>query len=117
MRIVVGGCRDFGQYELIERHLNHILQQYDHSNITFLSGHCSGVDMLAERYAVLHGIPFEQYPADWKRYGRAAGPIRNEQMVKKADCVIAFWDGKSRGTKNLIHLAKNHGKDLHIVHI
>lgn len=45
------------------------------------------------------------YPADWKKYGSSAGYIRNDEMAKYADCLIAFWDGKSKGTKHMIDLA------------
>ncbi len=117
MRIVVGGCRNFSDYELIERHLDRLLAPYDHSGIVFLSGHCAGVDLLAERYAKEHALAVELYPANWKRYGRAAGPIRNEEMVIQADCVVAFWDGASRGTKSLISYAQKQGKELHIISI
>ena len=117
MRIVIGGYRSFNDYELIVKHLDRLLAPYDPSNIVFLSGHCSGVDLLAERYAEEHGLTVERHPAEWEHYGRAAGPIRNEQMVMQADGVIAFWDGQSRGTKSLISYAKKHGKKLHVISI
>ena len=117
MYVVVGGCRHFNDYDLVRQQLDIILQPYLALGITVLSGHCSGVDLLAERYAEERGYPIERHAADWARYGRAAGPIRNEQMVVRADCIIAFWDGKSRGTKSLISYAQKHGKELHIVSI
>lgn len=117
MRIVIGGCRDFNDDALFSQQVSRILASYPLSETVFLSGHCSGADELAERYASEHGIQTELYPADWQRYGRAAGPIRNEQMVMQADCVIAFWDGKSRGTKSLISFAQKHNKILYIVYI
>lgn len=117
MNVVVGGCRHFNDYDLVRQQLDIILQPYLALGITVLSGHCSGVDLLAERYAEERGYPIERHAADWARYGRAARPIRNEQMVVRADCVIAFWDGKSRGTKSLISYAQKHGKELHIITI
>ena len=50
-----------------------------------------------------HAVAY--FPADWDKYGKAAGFIRNEQMAQNADALVVFWDGKSRGTKNMIELA------------
>ena len=50
-----------------------------------------------------------KFPADWNRFGRTAGPKRNKQMANYANTLVAFWDGKSRGTKNMIDLAKCRG--------
>lgn len=81
-------------------------------NIVIVSGHASGADALGERYAQERGYELETYPADWKVHGRAAGSIRNAQMASVAHALIAFWDGKSRGTKNMIDTAKKH--NLHV---
>ena len=54
--------------------------------------------MLGERYARENGFRIERYPADWKQYGKSAGPRRNMQMAEAGDDIICFWDGKSRGT-------------------
>ena len=61
---------------------------------------------MGERYAHERGYAVEKYHADWNRDGKAAGPIRNTQMAKVADALIAFWDGNSRGTQNMIDLAR-----------
>ena len=55
------------------------------------------------------------YPADWERHGRAAGPIRNEEMAEVSDALIAFWDGKSRGTKSMIEIAMRKGLQVAVV--
>ena len=113
LRITIGGCRDFNDYVMfcscIEKYLKTV---DDTKKIIFLSGHCSGADEMAEKYAKEKGYVLEIYPADWKKYGKAAGPKRNKEMVEKSDIIIAFWDGKSKGTKNLIDLAKK--KDIQI---
>lgn len=57
-------------------------------------------------------IPVKRFPADWDRHGRAAGPIRNCQMAQYADALIAIWDGKSRGTKNMIDEMNKCGKPV-----
>jgi len=69
----------------------------------------AGVDSLGERWARENGIPVKRSPADWKAHGRAAGPIRNRQMVEYADALIALWDGTSRGAANMIGEAKARG--------
>ena len=61
---------------------------------------------MGERYAAEHGLCVEQFPAKWGTYHKGAGPIRNKQMVQSANVVVAFWDGKSTGTKNIIDCAK-----------
>lgn len=64
-----------------------------------VSGVAHGVDKLGERWAQAHKIPVKQFPAQWNKYGNAAGPIRNREMAEYADALIAVWDGQSRGHK------------------
>jgi hypothetical protein len=63
-----------------------------------ISGHGGAVDLAAERWAEGKGIPCALSPADWKQYGRAAGPKRNKAMAQAAEALIALYDGKSKGT-------------------
>lgn len=70
------------------------------------SGCADGVDQLGEQWAQCYGIPVRQFPADWKRYGKAAGRQRNLQMAVYADALIAIWDGKSPGTRHMIATAE-----------
>ena len=115
MTIVIGGCRNFNDRSVVFQCLDEYLKLYKNtSEIIFLSGHCSGVDLLAEEYAKQYHYKLKIFPAEWGKYGRAAGSIRNKTMVEKSDVVIAFWDGKSRGTKNLIELAKKSKCPLYI---
>ena len=79
-----------------------------------VSGGARGVDALGERYADFAGIPVALFPPDWKRHGRAAGPIRNRQMAEYGDALIAIWDGKSRGTKNMIETARDLGLEVYV---
>jgi hypothetical protein len=82
-------------------------------NITeVVSGCAKGVDQLGEELARDSDIPVAQFPANWNKYGRSAGPIRNREMAKYAEALIAIWDGKSRGTANMIKVAK--GLDLKV---
>lgn len=116
-RIVIAGSRNFDNYERLKSEMDTILRFYDVKNeITIVSGGCRGADALGERYAKENGIPLEIIEADWDRYGAAAGPIRNEEMVKLSDAITCFWDGKSKGTKSLIELAKQYKKPLKIIY-
>lgn len=114
-RIVIGGYRNFDNYEIFKNFVDLCIG--DKSEITILSGHCKGVDLMGERYAKEKGFALEIYPADWKKYGRAAGPIRNRQMVENADSVIAFVSETASGTKKLIENAKKLNKELFIKNI
>ncbi len=73
--------------------------------------------MLGEKYAAENGFKIERYPAEWDKYGKMAGPIRNEKMAKSADYVICFWDGQSKGTKSMIEYARECGKPFKIKRI
>ena len=114
-RIVIAGCRNYNNYEEASAYINscikNIRMEY---TIVIVSGGADGADALGERYAKENGFEIEQFPANWKKYGRSAGPIRNKQMAKVCDCVICFWDGKSRGTKSMIAYANNYNKPVKI---
>ena len=114
-KVIVAGCRDFADYELLKEKCDFYLQNQKPEIIVIVSGHASGADTLGERYAQERGYETEVYPADWKTNGRAAGPIRNAQMAAVADALIAFWDGKSRGTKNMIDTATKRGLQVAVV--
>ena len=76
-------------------------------NITeVISGAARGADALGEEWARENGIPVRRFPAEWSRYGKSAGVVRNSQMAHNADALIALWDGKSRGTEHMIFIAK-----------
>lgn len=69
---------------------------------------------MGESWAKTHGVPLELYPADWRRFGWSAGPLRNRVMAENAQALIALWDGHSRGTENMIMLARYKGLKIHI---
>lgn len=102
MNIVIAGSRTFSDYSLLCRTLDE--QLWPETRI--LSGTAAGADQLGERYASEHGMEVLRFPADWKKHGRAAGPIRNEQMLANADGAIFFWDGRSRGTAHAIGVSQ-----------
>jgi len=94
-----------------------VLQAIEKSGIRpthIISGGARGVDRLAEEYAASSGIRFTEYLADWDKYGKRAGFIRNCVMIGTADAVIAVWDGESKGTKHSIEYAKSCGKQVFV---
>lgn len=115
--VVIGGYRNFENYEIFSAFVNECLAEYKSEEITILSGHCKGTDLMAERYAEEKGCLMKIFPAEWQKYGKAAGPIRNKQMVEKADVVIAFTCPRATGTKNLISHAKKLNKKMFIKEI
>lgn len=102
MKLAIIGSRGFNDYELLKSTVDAIK-----NNITLIiSGGASGADSLGEKYADEFNIPKMIYYPDWEKYGKMAGYLRNIDIVENADVVLAFWDGKSRGTLHSINLAK-----------
>lgn len=109
MKVVIAGGRDFLDYSALKRALSSIEFSEE---VIIISGAAKGADSLGERYAKENGLKCIRYPAQWGTYGKAAGPIRNQQMCNACDAVICFWDGISPGTRNMISLAKTSKKPL-----
>ncbi len=119
-RIIVAGGVHFNDYKALENTLDEYFKCVSKDEIEIISGHARGADSLGERYAQEHDIKCTVFPADWKKYGRAAGPIRNKKMLEYAmeqqAGLVAFWNGESKGTKNMISIAEKAGIEVKIVH-
>ncbi|MBQ4119248.1 MAG: DUF2493 domain-containing protein [Clostridia bacterium] len=114
-RVVIAGCRYYNNYDEAKRYIDLCLSNIQRKNdIVIVSGCASGADAIGERYALENGFKVEKYPADWKIYGRSAGPRRNKQMAEVSDYVICFWDEKSKVTKSMIDYARKCGKPVKI---
>jgi len=110
MIALVCGGRDFDDYLYLCRRMNYFHEQLGITEV--LHGAAKGADMCAANWATARGIPTRAFPADWQGLGKAAGPIRNRQMVaQQPDCVIAFKGG--RGTHDLINQARVAGIIVH----
>ena len=109
-KIIVAGGRDFDDYFRVELALERCAAACDE----IVSGGAKGADALGERYAKEQNHPMKRFDADWVENGRAAGPIRNQQMAVYADILIAFWDGRSKGTKDMINTALLYGLEIHV---
>ena len=115
-RVIIAGSRTFSNYQLLRDSCNSLLSEKQRTHtVVIISGTAQGADRLGEHYARERGFQLRRFPADWDRNGKAAGIIRNAQMADNADALIAFWDGKSRGTKNMIETAKKKGLAIRII--
>lgn len=113
MKVIIAGSRTFNDYPKLKKKLDSILK--NQKDITIISGTASGADRLGERYADENHHKLEKYPAMWDIFGKSAGYKRNEEMAGVADSCIVFWDGKSKGTKHMIDIAKKNKLKLRII--
>ena len=104
------GSRTFNDYETLKEIVNKVLSENNYDIMEIVSGGAKGADSLAERYANENNIHLTVYKADWEKYGKRAGFIRNVDIIKHCNICIAFWDGESRGTLHDINLCKEHNK-------
>ncbi|MGL5692077.1 MAG: SLOG family protein [Bacteroidales bacterium] len=109
-KLAVVGSRDFSNYEKLSYILDSIRNMYEITHI--VSGGARGADKLGELYASHHGIPTIIFTPDWDKYGKAAGFIRNNDIIKASDIVLACWDGISKGTEHSMNISKDTGKPL-----
>ncbi len=116
-RVIVAGGRDFNDYELMKRKLDHILSKVSlKRDIIIISGTARGADSLGERYAREKGYKVERFSADWNRFGKSAGYKRNTQMAEVAQACICFWDQNSRGTQHMINIARDKELKVRIIY-
>lgn len=109
MNVMVTGSRDWPAdewpkiYDVLDR-----LAAHAPEGMTLLHGEAAGPDSWADEWAAgtWETVEVKRFPPDYERYGASAPHVRNDEMLKLADIVIAFWDGKSRGTKSVIEKAK-----------
>jgi len=107
--IAIVGSRSFTDYAVFKAKLSEVSISSDD---TIVSGGAKGPDSMAEKYASERGMKTIIHKPDWDRYGKSAGFLRNQLIIDDADLVIAFHDGKSRGTASSISLAKKSNKPL-----
>lgn len=107
-KVIIAGGRDFDDYDLLLKSLKHF-------NFEVVSGMAKGADALGVKLAKDFGLKLHCFPAKWSM-GRQAGYLRNAQMAKFADALIAFWDGSSKGTGHMIKLAQDHGLKVKVVY-
>ena len=119
--LAVIGSRSFKDYETLEYEVDRIFKRKKldkpDRNMCIISGGARGADTLAKRYASEHkkDVYYVEYPADWKLHGKGAGYVRNAEIAKECHSVLAFWDGKSKGTKHTLSVAQSLGKTIKVV--
>jgi len=110
MRCIIAGSRDVIDYHIVEKAIQ--ASGWTDEITVVVSGRARGVDRFGEYWARVNGVPVDPYPVtseEWETYGKGAGHRRNAIMAENADALIAVWDGKSRGTRNMIELASRKG--------
>lgn len=103
MRILVCGGRDYNDWKVIETALEHF------KPTELVHGGCRGVDTIAGNWAKRKGIPVQEFKADWDKFGRAAGPIRNQQMLDEAKPELLLMFPGGVGTRGMANLAREAG--------
>ena len=115
VKVIIAGGRDYENYKELECVADHMLGKLmDTHDIVIISGGARGADAMAMRYANHRGFELIVMPADWDTHGKSAGYKRNAQMAEAATHLIAFWDGKSRGTANMIDIAHSMKIKVHV---
>lgn len=119
IKVVIAGGRDFNEahyQSIMKPALTKFLLNLKRSglSLTVVSGKAPGADHFGEKFAWENNLKIKEFPANWAKYGKSAGPIRNEQMAKYADGALVFWDGKSRGSQNMISQAKKYNLKLKV---
>jgi len=126
LRVIIAGSRGFSDYLKLKENATRIITSIaatrtDIGNIRVISGTARGADRLGERFAKEYQYELSRFPADWNKFKKSAGYIRNAEMAKFAvsdenfGILIAFWDGSSRGTKHMIDLAKEYKLEVYVV--
>lgn len=110
MKVIIAGGRDITNYELVEA--AYLKSNFKATEI--VSGGARGADYLGELFAKHNNIPIKVFPADWDTYGKRAGFLRNLEMAKYADALIALWDGSSKGTQHMITQATKHNLKVYV---
>ena len=112
MKVIIAGGREI-DVDYAMRILDELKEQGVFEYVLeIVSGCAHGVDEAGKRWARLHKIAIKEFPANWEKHGKAAGPIRNAVMADYADHLVLIWDGKSKGSKNMKFCMEKLGKGI-----
>ena len=113
MKVIIAGSRygitvidQHSFNKLLYPYIDNIIGKNKHKITEIVSGTARGVDLAGEYWATKNNITVKQFPADWGKLGHIAGHVRNKDMAKYADTLIAIWDGISTGTESMVRFAK-----------
>lgn len=113
VKLIIAGSRSIYEPMIVEAAIDRYQLRGQISEI--IEGGCAkGIDRIASIFAKMHSLPHKVFKANWNAYGKAAGPIRNAEMAKYGDMLLAIWDGKSKGTANMIEQMKRRGKPVFV---
>ena len=116
MKLIVAGGRDFTDTNRMIAELQKLVESGEISDSPELvCGMARGADLTAYSLWSGAGMVIHKFPADWGRLGKRAGYVRNTEMAKFADVLVAFWDGNSKGTKHMIDVMEKLGKPVYVV--
>lgn len=114
MKAAIVGSRDFNDYNMLVEYIYNICIENNYSITEIVSGGARGADKLGELFANNYNLKLTVFKADWNKYGKRAGFVRNVDIIKNCDICFAFWDGESHGTKHDIELCKDYNKKCYI---
>ena len=118
-KLIIAGSRDFTDYAKLCSEVDEFAEEQKLylDDLMVISGTCRGADKLGEQWAFSHEIPVELFPANWNKFGKSAGYIRNEAMAKYSTHCIVFIKNHSKGSQHMIDLAKKYGLILKVVEV
>ena len=114
--VIIAGGRDFDYYDRLAAFMDQWTMDNDMGpdNTDFVSGEANGADSLGKKWALSRGYKVALFPANWELYGKSAGYRRNEEMAKAATHLVAFWDGRSRGTAHMVSTADRYNLKIRV---
>lgn len=117
MKLAIIGSRNFDDYPRLCATMDRYFGKGQEPKVTeIISGGARGADSLGACWARDNQVKLTEFLPDWEKYGKAAGFIRNEEIIKNSNVVLAFWDSKSKGTGNSLAIAKRLGRTTLIVY-
>ena len=112
-RCIIAGSRTIYNYKAVEHIINQTIKQHNLIINEVVCGEAKGVDTCGKQYGINNKIQIKSFPAEWDKFGKSAGYIRNEEMAKYATHLILIWDGLSKGSKHMLDLANKYNLKIY----
>ena len=131
LSLIIAGTRTFDDYRFFRDKCNHLLKNYlkfdigkyrYNPQIEIISGCAEGTDSMAIDYAIYNFIKYKEFKPDWEKHGKRSGILRNIEMRDYAirngnGALLAFFDGKSKGTSHMIEISEEAGMNVRVVRV
>lgn len=114
-KVIIAGSREFDCYEIVRDIMDELILETNSVPTEIISGTAKGADTMGETYAKELGIPIKRFPANWNKHGKKAGHLRNIEMAEYGEQLVAFWDGQSPGTKQMIEYSESIGMPMKVI--